>query len=434
MIGLFFKFSRFWSVRNLDLLLLILLAPGLLLVHYGETMQAEANADSLALTKELVDVAVNETESAENIASNANERLARGLHLEFYGYLWLFCGGLLLLTRLLLDPMMVRRPLLEPNLSPGGLTFIGCSLFVFLMANVIRDQPDSAPIAGGEVPAVSVDTPQGTDKSRGPGYALVNMLPANMNKTIAIGSHLAIVVGMVLIGYWHFDNIFMGIGAATLYLMLPYTALMTGRVHHVLPASLLVWAILAYRRPVAAGALLGLASGFVYYPFFLLPLWLSFYWPRGLFRFLGGFVLTIVILVGVLAIPSSDWIADIRRMFGVMQPAMHGLSGIWKEAAGGWDAYYRLPLLVAFIALSVGMALWPAQKNLGTLLSCTAAIMVATQFWHGYGGGTYMAWYLPLVLLTIFRPNLEDRVALTVLGEGWLPRRRAVLPATGQAA
>ncbi len=35
MIGLFFKFSRFWSVRNVDLVLLILLAPGLLLYHYG---------------------------------------------------------------------------------------------------------------------------------------------------------------------------------------------------------------------------------------------------------------------------------------------------------------------------------------------------------------------------------------------------------------
>jgi hypothetical protein len=34
-----------------------------------------------------------------------------------------------------------------------------------------------------------------------------------------------------------------------------------------------------------------------------------------------------------------------------------------------------------------------------------------------------MAWYLPLLLLTVFRPNLEDRVALTVLTERWLPRR-----------
>jgi hypothetical protein len=32
-ISLFFKFNRFWSVRNLDLALLILLAPGLLMVN-----------------------------------------------------------------------------------------------------------------------------------------------------------------------------------------------------------------------------------------------------------------------------------------------------------------------------------------------------------------------------------------------------------------
>src|SRR5688572_2531891 len=43
MIGLFFKFNRFWSVRNLDLILLILLSPGLLLVHFGERLMAEGD-------------------------------------------------------------------------------------------------------------------------------------------------------------------------------------------------------------------------------------------------------------------------------------------------------------------------------------------------------------------------------------------------------
>ena len=33
-IALFFKFNRVWSIRNLDLALLILLAPGLLAVEY----------------------------------------------------------------------------------------------------------------------------------------------------------------------------------------------------------------------------------------------------------------------------------------------------------------------------------------------------------------------------------------------------------------
>ena len=35
MLALFFKFNRFWSVRNFDLLLIVLLVPGLLMVEGG---------------------------------------------------------------------------------------------------------------------------------------------------------------------------------------------------------------------------------------------------------------------------------------------------------------------------------------------------------------------------------------------------------------
>ena len=38
-IGLFFVFHRFWSIRNLDIALLILLAPGLLMVYEGRRRQ-----------------------------------------------------------------------------------------------------------------------------------------------------------------------------------------------------------------------------------------------------------------------------------------------------------------------------------------------------------------------------------------------------------
>jgi hypothetical protein len=67
-------------------------------------------------------------------------------------------------------------------------------------------------------------------------------------------------------------------------------------------------------------------------------------------------------------------------------------------------------------------------------MSCSAAVMLGTQFWHARDGGLYMAWFLPLVLLTVFRPNLEDRVALAVLGEGWSPKNRLKLRHVGQAA
>jgi hypothetical protein len=254
-------------------------------------------------------------------------------------------------------------------------------------------------------------------------------------RTMTILAHLAIVMGIVLIGYWHFDNIRAGIAAATLYLLLPYTAQLTGRIDHVLPAALLVWAVAAYRRPLLSGMLMGLAIGVIYYPLFLLPLWLGFYWQRGLLRFSVGVVTTLAVLVAALAFTSDSLAAfgsQVREMFGWTSLAPPVLQGFW--AFDILKPAYRYPVLVALVALCVSLAIWPAQKNLGTLMSCSAAIMVATQFWLPRGGGLWMAWYLPLVLLTIFRPNLEDRVALSVLGEGWFPRRRPHVGGATQAA
>lgn len=443
MIGLFFKFNRLWSVRNLDLILLALLAPGLLLVVSG--------ASDIVIPDELSDPqqVVRDSETApQEIAHTVSEKYVRRAEWrQLTGFIWLFVVGIMWLVRLLTDPTMTRRPLLEPNLATGGLVFLGCSLFVFLTINVIMSPPTEADIEAPRSAELffSSDADAHDEESmsrRGPGYALIFMLPSISSvaisdgeppthqarvviaKVMAILAHLAIVIGMVMIGYHHFDNFKMGAGTATLYLMLPYTAIMTGRVEHVIPAALLVWAVYCYRHPLTAGILVGLAAGVVYYPLFLLPLWLSFYWHRGLGRFGVGVASTLAVLALSLAFVSRDvsmyWTL-VQKMFGIWWPVGEGLEGLWGL---GWEPMFRLPFIVAFAALSISFALWPAQKNLGTLICCSAALMVATQFWHGYGGGLYMAWYLPLALLTIFRPNLDDRIALTVLAEGWLSKHR----------
>ena len=217
--------------------------------------------------------------------------------------------------------------------------------------------------------------------------------PLLVAKTIVILCHLAVVLGIAAIGYWHFGNTKTGVGMAALYLMLPYTAQMTGCIDHVLPAAVLVWAVLCYRRPLTSGLLIGLATSLVYYPLFLLPLWISFYWRRGLMRFLAGVLGMLVMMAVSLAfIPHASYWQNLKQMLGLWLPVQQGLEGIWGL---GWNPVYRLPVLAAFVALSGTFAIWPAQKNLGTLLSCSAAVMVATQFWHGWGGGFYMAWYLP---------------------------------------
>jgi hypothetical protein len=168
--------------------------------------------------------------------------------------------------------------------------------------------------------------------------------------------------------------------------------------------------------------LLGLAAGVIYYPLFLLPLWLAFYWQRGLLRFVIGVVSMLALLVLTLALASSDFgsfVTQLQLMFGWTSLSLENVDGFWDIG----KAAYRIPVVAMFAVICVGMAIWPARKNLGTLLSCSAAVMLGTQFWHAHGGGLYIGWYLPLMLLTIFRPNLEDRVALSVLGESWLERR-----------
>ena len=283
--GFISEFRRFWSVRNLDLLGLLLYAPGLL-------MATPKRLDPLR-------------------SSDPN---AAGL-IQF-GYAWLFVVTGLFLVRMLVDSAMVRRPLLEPNLSVSGLTFTCAAMLVFLMANVITPRPRSSDsdaakkvddIVGKTNNASAV---RASLKVLGPGYPLWQIasmssddnlvgtekaawrrafLRVFFTRTIAIAAHFAIVMAIVLIGYRHFDNMHTGIAAATLYLLLPYTAEYTPRIDHAVPAALLVWAVQCYRRPVLSGIFIGLLSGLICYPLFLLPLWCSFYWRRGLIRFIIGF-------------------------------------------------------------------------------------------------------------------------------------------------
>ncbi len=473
LLSIYFVFHRFFCVRNLDIVLLLLLAPGLMMVYEGRRMQLshetavateglagnnnyfgrfaarmrptaqartqpqpavgsklpvsnlafQSGAISVNPTAVALQLEESDRASAGYPDLQANEAL-KAESLEFYGFIALLIACTLLLTRMLVDPALVRRPLLIPNLSIGGLSFIGVSLFLFLMGNVITSTPQEQQQRG---PAL------------GPGYALLNMMPElpttpdaeqtessrdrpeegrvwlpNIARIIAIFSNLAIVLGIIGVGYWHFDNVKTGIGCAVMYLLLPYTAQMTGNLEHVLPAALLVLALLAYRQPLIAGVLLGLAAGFVYYPLFLLPLWCSFYWYRGLTSLAIGVLSSLALLSGLLLLEGTEAFLDhLRWMYGLWLPRMEGLVGIWGP--GRFQPDYRLPVLVAFILLAGSFVFWPPRKNLGTLICGTAAVMLAAQFWHGNGGGLFMAWFLPFVMLTIFRPNLDDRIATQVV-------------------
>ncbi|MBR4835022.1 MAG: hypothetical protein IKU86_11935, partial [Thermoguttaceae bacterium] len=96
-VAVFFRFNRVFSVRNLDILALILLTPGLVYVAMGSAPQ---------------------------------------------GYVWLTVLGALIFVRLVLDAALRRRPLLEPNLNAAGLTFSCVAASAFIVPNLFVNRGD----------------------------------------------------------------------------------------------------------------------------------------------------------------------------------------------------------------------------------------------------------------------------------------------------
>ncbi|MDR2756404.1 MAG: hypothetical protein LBC20_11915 [Planctomycetaceae bacterium] len=495
-LALFFKFNRFWSVRNLDLIGLVLLTPGLLML---------------------------------------------AMRNDQWGYIWLFGVEFFLVIRLIFDNLMVRRPLLEPNLTPGGLTFACFFLVFFIIAAITINRGDQidtvrtvrleqilttrhlhhhigmnpttltipseelANLPPGFRPflafaertnlalappdkireeiirptlpfplSVNTDIPHvlvWTDKDSAtlslktdhvqkspiipippatllsepptpptttsdsltiPSNTTLHIEPEHSSSiqtaaalrpdlstlslimSVALLGHLALVFGFLYIGHCHFGNIRTGIACATLYLLHPYTNQMVGRLDHLVPAALILWGVALYRRPFWAGLSLGTAIALVYYPVCLVPLWCSFYWKRGWIRFLAG-TISVLILFAILLLFSpvelGNYQEQLIHMFGKSSLL------IFSKPDGFWEYYdindiiYRVPILAIFFVLCVGMILWPSHKHLATLLSCSALLLLGVQFWQLHQGGLYMAWYLPTLILTIFRPNLEDRTA-----------------------
>jgi hypothetical protein len=238
-----------------------------------------------------------------------------------------------------------------------------------------------------------------------PDHGMVEVVAARI---MVILAHIAVLAALLVAGRTHFGDRSAGIAMATLYLLLPCTAYDIGKVNHVLPAALVAWAFVAYRRPMVAGGLLGLACGTVFYPVFLLPLWASFYGRRGAVRF--GLALGIVaaVLLGTLALTSADRSSFTLQTIGSIEWTL--LEFRDADPSGFWSLYdpaYRIPLFAAFAVMVVVLTIWPRTKTLEDLLAHSAAIIIGTQFWYPQKGGVYVLWYLPMILMVVFRPRLN---------------------------
>jgi hypothetical protein len=378
---LFFKFGRFWSVRNLDLLLLFVLAPGMML-----------------------------------IVGN------RGHH-PWSAYLWLFLGSGLWLARCLLDLGLARRPLLEPNLNFSGLLCLSIGVLGLLLAETV-----SLPVEDGA--ARNPAEPSGREDfasakpSNEPSPAVsqvIAMLPPPLkrqtpqvivSRVLASVAHLGLVFCLLALGWRYFERPLIGMAMAACYLLLPYTRMALVDSGQLVAAALILAAVYWHPRPALAGALIGLAAGWIPACLGLIALWCGFYRGRGAVRF------TIVAVAVVAACALLGyWVPELAtwaRALGARSIDEVGLFPQFEPRATGsfWvsiDSAFRFPVLIAYLALVLLAMFWPAEKNLPELIALSAALLVASQFWYLDKGGTLVMLYLPLAIAMMFRPTLSSR-------------------------
>lgn len=386
--SIYFRFGRVFSLRNLDLCLLLMMSPGVLLVEYSPPL----------------------------------------------GYVWLFIVTGVILLRLFFDGVFQRRPRLDQNMNASGMVFLCILTFIFLTATAINLDPSEKTIEivqQGEALNEREEAP--LDPHAGPTTSIIAAPSIAISKAVSekngknnqdrllvqqlagrilsVVLNLSIVIGLIIIGHVHFDDIKIGISMATLYLLLPCTSYSVGDISQILPCAFIVWAILAFRKPMIAGGLMGFACGALFFPVFLLPLWAAFYDRRGAIRFGSALGLVGVLMTIIIANTSASMGTFLAKSIYSFEWLVTEIKNTADQ--GFWSLYddvYRFPVFVAFVIMVICLTIWPRKKNLEHLLSHSAAIVVGIQFWYP---GVYLLWYLPLLLMVFFRPRLTHKVYVT---------------------
>ncbi len=386
-VTLFFKFSRFWSVRNLDLLLLFVLAPGMMLI-------------------------------VGNPAPH-----------PWSAYIWLFLGSGLWLVRCLLDLGLARRPLLEPNLNASGLLCLSVGVLGLLLAETVSLPVEDGAARNPAEPSGRKDrTAAAPDDGsatvdRNPTAVILNAIPLPsslkrekphviVGRVLASLAHVALVASLLGIGWRHFERPLTGMAMAACYLLLPYTRMALVDSGQLISAALIAAAVFWHQRPAVAGALIGLAAGWIPACLGLIALWCGFFRGRGAVRFtvVSVVVVTACGLLGYFVPELTVWARalgarGIHEVGLIPQFDPGPVVGFWNSI----DPSYRLPVVIAYLALVLWAMFWPADKNLAELIALSAALLVASQFWYLDKGGTLVMLYLPLAIAMMFRPTLAIR-------------------------
>lgn len=254
--------------------------------------------------------------------------------------------------------------------------------------------------------------------------------PVLATKLTLLSFHLIGVVALYLIGR-QFGDSRLGLALVALYVGSAYVQGIGGErwqitgmgfISHIAPAAVTLLAFALRERPLWAGAMLAIAAGVLFYPAFLFPLWLGYYfWRRkGWLPFAAGFLsVCLVIGASVLAFteagPNETVLQVIHESTVGHQESKdaYGSStfsfwGTHPRLAGFWQqplipGFYLLkPAFLVFL-IFVGVTFFLARGRTAPQFAfLIAAVPIAIQLWKSHAGGTYVEWYLPFLLIGLF--------------------------------
>ena len=449
LIAVFFRFSRVVSVRNLDLGLVLLLAVALVVsASSRKTDIVRAEEVAKLSTETLTPATVNpntadaQPDDTDSSTSTASAASAPYSDLSRWSAIVVVGLSILLILRLVFDESLTRRPRLEQNLNQAGLTFLFLPAFSILMTGVFLKEPPERNVNAVESGVallernesseasekdVAESTPAPTETLLTAGVTKVaeisgrvdssevhadserSPMEAFIARIMVVLAHTTVVMGLMYIGRKHFVSMQLGISMSCLYLLLPCTAYNVHELSHVVPAACLTWAFANYRKPAVSGILLGMACGSLFFAVFLIPLWTVFYARKARLQFALSLGVVAAVVLMVLALTSETTDSFVNKLVMTANWTAYRLfdaaSPLPENAIG--QVFLRITLAAFFFVMLVAMTVIPRKRNLENLLANSTALIVAAQLWYPEDIGAYVLWYLPLLLMVVFRPRLD---------------------------